>query len=96
MNEFLRVVILARVHGLIEADVFRFLAVIIAGAVLFATHFIVVRGLVFDPETPPILRLLAIFPPLTPIVAFFRGKRAASVLWVGVFAAYIVVRVVTA
>lgn len=83
-------------HGLIEADVFRFLAVIIAGAVAFVTHMIIARSLFSDPEAPPILRLLGIIPPLTPFVALRLGKRAASILWIGVFIAYIVVRVVTA
>jgi len=94
LNRGACVVILGPVHGLIEADVFRFLAVVIAGGLLFVTHWIVARSLFGDPTAPRILRLLAIFPPLTPFVAFHLGKRAASILWIGVFAAYITVRIV--
>lgn len=83
-------------HGLIEADVLRFAAVILAGAVMLVTHYLVARSVYGDPETPPILRILAVIPPLTPILAYLRGKRAGAILWFGILTAYIVVRVVTA
>lgn len=96
LNLGVRMVILAGVQGLLHGDVIDFLAVVIAGAVFAATHLAVLVATYRTEGAPRSFKFLALVPVLTPFIAFRLGKRAASVVWFGVFAAYVAIRVVNA
>lgn len=79
-------------EGLFSRDVVKFVAVVVAGGLLLLTHWAVARRLFGDPTIGRPLRWLAWFPPLTPLIAFYEGKRTGAYLWIFALLGYVITR----
>lgn len=81
-------------QGLFHRDVVEFSVVVITFAVFFVTHAVVSYLMATDGEVSRPLRLLALLPPFTPLIAWHLNRRAAAIVWIGVLGAYVAARIV--
>lgn len=65
---------------------------VLVGAALLVTHVWALLSALRSKRLSVGLRLIALIPPATPVMAFIGGRRRAAVLWVVLLVTYIVLR----
>ena len=73
------------------ADLVLLLLTVLVGALMVVVHLLTVRDC-WHTEQPRWVRLLAIVPPLAPVIAYHGGYRPSGVIWVLTLGLYIGLR----